>query len=312
VNQKGLAPIIIFFIAILIAGAVIVGFYAKQRFATPESTSLASPVPQSSNSPSPTPASQIRTNSTPAPKPTATPTSSATPAPTPVPASSPAPLTTPAPAPKSSCGINVQAVPMDSNSTFDSLLTLQLTYSAISTSGKYMTGAQWDFDNDNNWDTDITQANGSIVHTFPGNGNYNVRLQLKMSDGEITPVCSKTVTVPMGITVRLTGQVFRDINCNGAQEPGEEGIAEVTINVLRMPEFTAYTTLTSDSSGYYNLTRIIGSQDNLTIQPSDIATPGYKINVHGTTVTLNSNQTSLNQNLPQVPAENIGLCGPVH
>lgn len=306
-SQRGFTAVIIL-IAILIAGAIGAAFYIKQRQEskpnfqkeniTPLPTpKLTQPATESTIHPS-------ATSSAPTPQPTNTQ------APPLIPTNTPTktPTNTPTPAPQSSCGINALATPLDPSSSFDNPLTILLTYSATPVGNKYMTGAQWDFDGNGSWDTDMSQANGSIAHTFPANGNYNVKLQLKMSDGEITPVCSKTVTVPMGITVKLTGQVFSDANCNGMQEPSEQGVAGVTINIFRIPEFSLYTTLASDASGYYNLTRIIDSQGSLSIQPGDVAAPGYKISADRHTVTLNSAQSSFNQNLPQVPNESVGLC----
>lgn len=310
-GQRGFVPIIIL-ICVLIAVVIGTTLYIKQRRIDQNAKlNLTSQKENTTASPS-----ASTTNNSPTIKLTPSPTQSAlhpttapsTPTPQPVNTPAPTPINTPTPTPQSSCGINALATPLDPSSSFDNPLTILLTYSATPTGNKYMTGAQWDFDGNGNWDTDMTQSNGSIAHTFPSNGNYNVKLQLKMSDGEITPVCNKTVTVPMGLTVRLTGQVFSDTNCNGMQEPNEQGIPGVTINIFRMPEFSLYTTVTSDNNGYYNLTRIIDPQGSLSIQPGDVAAPGYKISAGGHTVTLNSTQSSFNQNLPQVPYEKMGLC----
>ncbi len=100
----------------------------------------------------------------------------------------PTPTPTPTPLPKTTCSINVGSI----NS-----LTVQFIYSAniYSPTNKYMTGAQWDFDSNGSWDTDMSQSNGNISHTYPNAGTYNVRLHLQMSDGEITDACSTTITL---------------------------------------------------------------------------------------------------------------------
>ncbi|MBI2338427.1 hypothetical protein HYU95_04560 [Candidatus Daviesbacteria bacterium] len=308
-NQRGFVPIIIL-ISVLLVGAIGTVVYVKQQ----QPNSNSSLIPQEETL-TPTPTTSATTDNPPSNKPaqssvkpTTKPTASSTLSPTPKPTNKPTPTNTPAPAPKSSCGINVLATPLDPNSNFDNPLTVQLTYSANSVGNKYMTGAQWDFDGNGSWDTDMSQSNGSITHTFPNSGSYNVKLQLKMSDGEITPTCSKTVTVPMGITVRLTGQVFNDKNCNGIKEPDEQGVSGVTVNIFKIPEYYVYTTLTSDSNGNYNLTRVIDPQGSLSIKPSHVAAPGYKINTDQVPVALSSGQTSINKDLPMVPNENIGLC----
>lgn len=307
-NQRGFIPIVIL-ISILVIGTVGTIIYIKQQGTgqSPESSPISeakdtviSPTTSVTNNVPTTKITQPQTK--PTIKPSNTPTSTVKPT------NTPALTNTPTPAPKSSCGINVLATPLDPNSNFDNPLTVQFTYSATPVGNKYMSGAQWDFAGNASWDTDMSQSNGTIAHTFPSNGNYNVKLQLKMSDGEITPTCSKNITVPMGITVRLTGQVFNDKNCNAIKEPDEQGVSGVTVNIFKIPEYYVYTTLTSDSNGNYNLTRIIDPQGSLSIKPSHVAAPGYKINTDQVPVSLSSGQTSMNKDLPMVPNENIGLC----
>lgn len=315
-SQRGFIPIIIL-VGVLIVGTIGTVVYVKQQ----QSSSSSNITLQEENI-TPSPASTTTNNSsaneqdlanrnkptsTPV-KPTTRPTPASTLTPTTKPTNTPSPTNTPTPAPKSSCGINVLATPLDPNSNFDNPLTVQLTYSANSVGNKYMTGAQWDFDSNGSWDTDMNQSNGTITHTFPSNGNHNVKLQLKMSDGEITPTCNKTITVPMGITVKLTGQVFNDRNCNAVKEPDEQGVSGVTVNIIKMPEYSIYTTLTSNSNGDYDLTRVIDPQGSLSIKPSHVAAPGYKINTDQVPASLSSGQTSINKDLPMVPNENIGLC----
>jgi hypothetical protein len=210
---------------------------------------------------------------------------------------------TPSPTQKPySCEINTSANEINS-------MALNLVYGANYQSGNnYVTGVQWDFDGNGSWDTDMAIANGNISHTYPSPGNYTVKMQLQMSDGGFTDVCSKSVTLPQGVTVSLTGQVYSDENCNDTQEPNEPGIANVTVNIFRYPENSLYTTVTSDSSGNYNLTRNINSGDGLSIIPGDVAAPYYKIFFDRHPITLNSVQSSINQNLPQVPAANTEQC----
>lgn len=307
-NQRGFIPIVVL-IGILIASTVGVVLYIKQQQSNSNpGTDITLKEDNTTASSSPTDPSNITPKLTQTPKPTTKPNTSSTLTTTLKPSNTPVPTNTPTPAPKSSCGINALATPIDPNTNFDNPLTIQLTYSANPVGNKYMTGTQWDFDGNGSWDTDMSQSNGTIAHTFPGNGSYNVKLQLKMSDGEITPTCSKNITVPMGITVKLTGQVFNDKNCNAVKEPDEQGVSGVTVNIFKIPEYYVYATLTSDSNGNYDLTRVIDPSGSLSIKPSHIAAPGYKINTDQVPVALSSGQTSMNKDLPMVPNENIGLC----
>lgn len=293
-KNKGSISIIVVFLllvgAILVSSSLYLEFQSKKISQSPTqveplSVPSLSPTPQISTSPIP--------NTTfPTPMPTRTPTSVPTTKPTP----------TPTPKPKAVCSISIAGV-----SETDSM-AIKLAYSVTSPTGAYMTGAQWDYNGDNNWDTDMTQSNGLVTYKFPSNGTYTVKLHLKMSDGEVTGTCSSQVTVPQGIQVSFTGQTFKDANCNKTQEPGEIGVGGVTVNFFNMPQYTLYKTITSDSNGNFNLTVNINSQDALTLQASAIAPPYYKIDYTPPQVTLNTNQKSTNKNLPLIPAENIGLC----
>jgi PKD repeat protein len=171
-----------------------------------------------------------------------------------------------------------------------------------------MSGAQWDFDGNGSWDTDMSQANGTTTHVYSNNGTYTVKLQLKMSDGTTTNICSKSVTVPSGFNVKMTGRVYEDVNCNDMQEPDEKGISGVTVSFYLMPSWTHYADVTSDSNGYYELSRNLSPGDSLTIQPANVAPAGYKIHDDGHTITLNAAQPSINMDLPQVPASSVGQC----
>lgn len=217
----------------------------------------------------------------------------------PTPASSAKPIATPAPitplvtnssVKNSTCDINVWAKPENPNSYFDNPLTLQLFYAATYSGSKYVTGAKWDFNGDGSWDTDMSLSNGSTAHTFPGNGNYTVKLQLQMSDGEITPTCSKTITVPMGVVIRLTGQVYNDTNCNNTKENNETGFADMGINIIN-PGGLVYETVASDNSGNYTFSKILPLDQSLTLHPSP---SDPSIVFQSSTVTINQNNPIAN------------------
>ncbi len=278
--QRGVIPIVILVIlGLFVGGAVFVSFRQSQQN-TQVSQNTASPIPQPTESPSPTQP----------PSATSTPRQVVAKTPTPTPKLSSA-----------TCTVNFLAG--------DNTQSVRLVYGAnyVGTNN-YVAGVQWDWNGDGKWDTDTALNNGNINHTFPSNGTYNVKLRLQMSDGLFTSVCSKSVTIPYGFTVSFTGQVYRDENCNNFQEPNEGGLSGVQINFFNEPEFTLYKTLYSDSNGYFNLTATLASGQSLNLKASAVALPYYKINYSPPGASLNATQSTINKNLPLVPAENIGLC----
>lgn len=123
-----------------------------------------------------------------------------------------------------------------------------------------------------------------------------------------TPRPTSTAT-PWSFPVKLTGQVYEDVNCNDRQEPDEKGIPGVTINIILTPSWTLYSTVTSDSNGYYTYATTLPSQNSyITFRPAYVALPGYNIRAAEHDVTLSVSQSSMNINLPLVPSANIGQC----
>ena len=171
-----------------------------------------------------------------------------------------------------------------------------------------MTDAQWDFDGDGNWDTGWSQSNGTINHNFQNTGTYNVRLHLKMSDGNETSVCTKSVTVPQGFQVSFSGSVFSDINCNNVWDPGDVFVGGVTVNIFRQPAFSLYKTLTTDSSGNFSFSALLNSGESLTVHPSAVAPPYYKIYHSTPDYTLNIAYPNSSMTIAIVPAANVGNC----
>lgn len=124
-----------------------------------------------------------------------------------------------------------------------------------------------------------------------------------------TSITTPTPFVNTGPTVRLTGRVYADSNCNEIPEPNENGIAGVTVNIFLMPSTTLYSTVTSDNNGYYVYSTTLASADSyITVQPSSVGAWGYKIHAQNHTTTLSKSQSSINIDLPQVPAANIDQC----
>ncbi|MFV1917589.1 MAG: PKD domain-containing protein [Patescibacteria group bacterium] len=205
------------------------------------------------------------------------------------------------PVPTSTCGI-VTSV------SGSNPLAVNLAYSVTPVNNSYMTGAQWDFDGNGSWDTDLSQSNGSTTHTYPTSGTYKVKLRLQMSDGTFTNTCSKSVTVPQGFEVSLKGKIFEDVNCNNTWDPGEGYLSGVTVNFFKVPEYSLYKTLTTDSGGNFNLSVLLNSGDSVTLNPAPIALWGYKIRFQVPSYTLNSSSPNASTAISMVPASNIGSC----
>lgn len=219
------------------------------------------------------------------------------------PVSSTSPTVAPSanPVPTSTCGV-VTSV------SGPNPLAVNLAYSVTPVNNSYMTGAQWDFDGNGSWDTDLSQSRGSTTHTYPTSGTYKVKLRLQMSDGTFTNTCSKNVTVPQGFEVSLKGKIFRDVNCNNTWDPGEGYLSGVIVNFFKIPEYSLYKTLTTDSGGNFNLSILLNSGDSVTLSPGPIALSGYKIRFKVPNYTLNSSSPNASTAISMVPASNIGSC----
>lgn len=97
----------------------------------------------------------------------------------------------------SSCSINALGKPLDPKQTFDDPNTVQFVSGATYSGKKSIAAARWDFQNKGEWDTDLNAESVSPSYAYPAAGEYTVRLQVQLSDGEMTPVCTKKITVPV-------------------------------------------------------------------------------------------------------------------
>ncbi|MDD2823439.1 MAG: SdrD B-like domain-containing protein [Candidatus Daviesbacteria bacterium] len=225
--------------------------------------------------------------------------------------STPTPTSTKAPTfsvQKNTCGVEVVYGKMGGISSDPLLVTLVASFT--SHNNAYLTGAKWDFEGNGSWDTDLKQSNGQMEHTYPQAGTYTAKLQVQGSDGTYTDICSKSLTVPSGTTVRLTGKVYEDINCNGVPEPSEKGVANATVTIDNT-QTSASTTVNTDSNGNYSFSQNVQSNSYVSLSPGfSPVPPGYKSNPYFTepTLALNSNQSSVNVDLPLIPNENVGAC----
>lgn len=232
------------------------------------------------------------------------------PKPTPLPTSTPTAKPTVQPTPKAvsgmTCGIN--------STTFgDNPLSVGLTYSfSTNKPGNfYVTAGQWDFNNDGNWDTSLNQVsvNGIYSHTFPGAGTYTVKLRIQINDGTILDCGTKQVIVPQGMSLTLSGQVYKDKNCNGTKDGGEDGIPGIEVHLTKLPERIQYATVTTDSSGNYRYSKNWLGEDTLVLELyQQYVLSQYAKSAPTVAVTLSSTNQSATVDLPLVPEENVMVC----
>lgn len=300
-EQRGFIPVIVL-VGILVVVSVIgiytdfgkninLGFYNKQSEKIQESTSSAAPMVE-------TRAATPTANPKYAPKKSSnTPTPVAQKTPTPTPTVSPS-TTTSGQQKKNTCDINVIYGKLGGDSRKQDPLLVTLTYSFSAYNNTYMTGAQWDFDGNNSWDTDLKQSNGTVEHTYSQGGTYNVRLQVQASDGSMTDVCNRQITVTQGITISLSGQVYNDLNCNKSKDTGEGGVSGQRLSVVTS-EGLIYEDLTTDSNGNYSFSRNIKADESLSLYlaPIDHAFPFSPTSP----VTLNAQNRSATIDISKCP-----------
>lgn len=144
------------------------------------------------------------------------------------------------------------------------------------------------------------------------NGSHNFSVQAKDEAGNVSEVLTRSfiVQLPQDITITLSGQVYRDVNCNGIKETGEGGVSNTTVNLFQMPQFYLYGTVVSDNNGNYNFSKTIKENESVTLKPNPVSSSGYKANpkFDSSSFTLSSSNKSASQDIPQVPNENIDQC----
>lgn len=75
-------------------------------------------------------------------------------------------------------------------------LTSTLAYVVLDIiSNSYVTGAQWDFNGDGNWDTSMNTDTGRVNYTFPEAKTYTVYMRAQLNDGRMTDTCSTSISV---------------------------------------------------------------------------------------------------------------------
>jgi hypothetical protein len=294
-KQKGFAPLIILLVIAIIG---VVGYFGYKTYKQNASTeTAATPTSNSTNefntSVSPLSATvasppAVITQNTKTPTPTAKPTAKPTTVPTITP--------TPTPIINNICEIVIEP---DTTTT----TSVNLVAGVTSKNGSYITGTRWDFDGNGTWDTDINVLNESINHSY-SNGAHTVNLQLKMSDGSITPTCSKTFTTPNGFTVTLSGIVYQDDNCNNVYDSSEKTLAGVTVKIINMNGLGNLASLTTDQNGNYVFNYVLANSDSITMQPYayPLDDSSYGVVNEPQAVTLNAGTNHTRIDIGEVPA----------
>jgi hypothetical protein len=126
-----------------------------------------------------------------------------------------------------------------------------------------------------------------------------------------TPAATATPTGSPKININLLGDIYEDLNCNGTRDSGENAVTKtLTVNIYKMPEFSAYTSVTTDSSGHYSYNSSIDKDASLQLKIGPVSPEGYKSNpkVDYPTSTLNKDTPTARVDVPQVPNDKVGAC----
>lgn len=142
----------------------------------------------------------------------------------------------------------------------------------------------------------------------PKEGLNVVQLQYRNKYGEESVIYARQFNFHRvgEISVVLSGQLYRDENCNGTRDSGEGGIGtSATINIFKMPEFYIYSTINTDGNGSYSFSGKIKENESLALQPGAVSPSGYTSNPNYSvpTITFNSSNQSVTLDMPQVPNE---------
>lgn len=109
-----------------------------------------------------------------------------------VPPATPAPT----PTPKTTCVVGIVS---KSSETVPSTVTLTAganIYKPPNLADKYITAAQWDFNGDGIWDTDMSASSYQMIpREYTEAGNYTVKARVQLSDGETTDTCSNSFSL---------------------------------------------------------------------------------------------------------------------
>lgn len=95
------------------------------------------------------------------------------------------------------------------------------------------------------------------------------------------------------ITVTISGQVYKDSNCNNVRDNGETGVSQMTVEMMQTDGLILVDT-TTDSNGNYTLSKTIQEDQSITVIP---VTLDHKMYFTPPSVTLNKNNPSVTINI---------------
>jgi cytoskeletal protein RodZ len=168
---------------------------------------------------------------------------------------------------------------------------------------------------DSNTDQDSGSANEDTAAS-----EHKAEPTATETEGNVTSTPTKSVTSTPGstntpantkININLLGDVYEDLNCNGARDSGENAVTKtVTVNIYKMPEFSAYTSVTTDGVGHYSYNNSIDKGSSLQLKIGPVSPEGYKSNpkVEYPTSTLSQDSPSARVDIPQVPSDKVSAC----
>lgn len=171
-KEKGFTPVAIIIIVLILGGLAGGFFYNRNKNTISDSlTASIAPSPSTQATPSATPTKIITNNVATKTTPTPTPKATSTPTPTPTPLS------------KVTCTINTQAT--------SGWPPVWITFSYSSSDQSRVATQEWDLDGNGTWES----VNRDTDWTYKDVGSYEAKLRLKLSDGNYSETCSKTITV---------------------------------------------------------------------------------------------------------------------
>jgi len=149
----------------------------------------------------------------------------------------------------------------------------------------------------------------------PKEGLNRIQLQYKNQFGEESAVYTRQFNFhrAQNKSISITGEIYRDENCNGNREGSEALIStsgSVTVYLWKQPEYSIYATITASPNGLVSYGFSILDNETLTLQPSVVSPSGYKSNPNYSApyITFSSSNTSASFSYPQVPNEYVGSC----
>jgi len=145
----------------------------------------------------------------------------------------------------------------------------------------------------------------------PQEGSNTVALQYRNSFGDESIIYSRQFQFHRieDINISITGQIYKDHNCNGSRDNGEANL-DVSAEVTLWENFVVLKQEHSNSNGEFSLGYTIKGNESRTFEVSVQSPYGYKADpsVGSPQMTFSKNNQSASVEIPQVPAADIGNC----